>query len=63
MLVCPQCGSGWLLVTLKTQFMWDQSTGDLTQYDPRSMRHITEKTPVQCEECGWRGFERDLVES
>ena len=64
MLVCPNCGEAWLKVTLAMDFLWVQCPTELLQADkvpqPQSIRP---DTPVECEECGWKGLERDLDES
>ena len=63
MLVCPQCGQGWLRVTVSVPLIWDQRACvlDADYYDTwPSVKDIKPDTPVQCEECGWTGVERDL---
>lgn len=57
LLVCPECGSDEVTVTVVTKYMVNT-----LEHWCHSVKSHDDNAEVNCINCGWDGFRSDLVE-
>jgi hypothetical protein len=61
--VCPECGSADLVISLPAAFRWDGSPSDLGEDNLSASEFpIEDSAVVQCQQCEWTGIVSDMRE-